>query len=646
MNTVDSRFYRKLLGALLSILAVTVLAAIICLFLFPALTGLVAVLGGASAIAVATALSHVRMRMMFSSMNSRSAKTMKELESTKTGFTNSLLELRSDLATQPWAEQFNLVDRLYGKVSDLEREVIANDSFADSRSDEIANLVIGEVKAARLEVVAAVESGFSSWSESELVRADSSQAVLNEIRESIKSNTLLIHNLREFAQTANKYLADNERLLRKHTSDEYDARRDHGRSLDSISRNIDGISDRLSSLRKRAGRMDEKIGSGFNSIESKISETTESEQSYIFAVGQAVDRVRSRLEEIARMNAENAELNALAVEEQFELVSKKLASRAEAGATLSALAGLSDEIHEIHRLNTVALDTSSTQLVDSVNRALNTKFERVEQGIETQSANIVNRLVASFEELGARSDSVEKSAQEHFNALQSKLQQLRVGVEELPKDVSDYSSLLGQYDLLSTESPRIGGWAVTVPAIASLVREIENRSEVENVLDVGSGTSTVWSALAMRKRGYGKVFALEHEPEYAEQLRSTLDELDLTDWAEVVVAPLAPWTPGRDYTIEPDRLPDRWYSTYDISDREFDVVFVDGPPGRFQEFSRLPAMESLINQLRLNCLVVIDDTIRVEERDTVNEWLSLDFEDRKLIIETQLSKSTVLRLVD
>lgn len=646
MNTVDSRFYRKLVGTLFAVLVVIVLVSVACLLLVPSMMGIVAIVGGASVAAIVTALSHVRMRMIFSSLNSRSARTLKQLEITKSGVSNALGKMRTDLEAQRWAEQLSLVDQLLAKVTDVEREVIANDSFSVSRSDELVNLVIAEIRTSRDEIVRGVESGFSSLSSSDRLREERSQTARSEILDAVVSNASATESLSKFTQTVRKYLVHSEELLRSLTKSEYEAHKEQAQSMAATVRGLDSLYELVSSVNGRAGAIDDKIDSGFQAVDYKMDGIEASYHSDLALIRKAIDRVRDRVEESARVIAENAELNALAVEEQFDLVSKNLPSGTETLETLSALTALAEETRETHRLSSIERSKASAQVVDSINRALEVKIARVEQGVALESENIVNRLTSGIEDLGGRNDNLERTAQDHFNALQSKLQQLRVGIEELPKDVSDYSALLDEYGLPSTRSPRIGGWAVTVPAIGRLVREIETRSEVENVLDVGSGTSTVWSALAMRKRGYGKVFALEHEPIYAEQLRTILDELELTEWAEVILAPLAPWTPHLGYKIESERLPDQWYSTYDISDQEFDVVFVDGPPGQFQKYSRLPALESLVEQLRLNCLVIIDDTIRVEERDTVNEWLNQSFSGRKLIVDAQLSKSTALRLVD
>ena len=95
--------------------------------------------------------------------------------------------------------------------------------------------------------------------------------------------------------------------------------------------------------------------------------------------------------------------------------------------------------------------------------------------------------------------------------------------------------------------PTLGAnWAATAPTILFIIDQIMGESEVETILECGSGASTVWAAAAFRKRGHGHVFSLDHEAVFAEQTREHLRRHGLAEWATVIDAPLTDMdVPGR-----------------------------------------------------------------------------------------------------
>jgi predicted O-methyltransferase YrrM len=137
--------------------------------------------------------------------------------------------------------------------------------------------------------------------------------------------------------------------------------------------------------------------------------------------------------------------------------------------------------------------------------------------------------------------------------------------------------------------------------VEALVAEGRNQ-----VVECGSGLSTVTIARALRARGRGHVHALEHSPDWAATTREALGN---DAFATVVDASLV----------------DGWYDRCAL-DRlpagGVDLLLVDGPPaGRAGlEESRYPALPALAGRLGPGAAIVLDDADRAGERRVLERW--------------------------
>ena len=86
--------------------------------------------------------------------------------------------------------------------------------------------------------------------------------------------------------------------------------------------------------------------------------------------------------------------------------------------------------------------------------------------------------------------------------------------------------------------PSSGGYALNPTDLLDLVHLIRTR-QPRLVLELGSGTSTVWIAYELQKSG-GRLVSLDHEAAYAEKTRAALAAHGLSEVAEVRDAPLRP----------------------------------------------------------------------------------------------------------
>lgn len=165
----------------------------------------------------------------------------------------------------------------------------------------------------------------------------------------------------------------------------------------------------------------------------------------------------------------------------------------------------------------------------------------------------------------------------------------------------------------SSPIPQGDNWAAAPDLLLYLVEQIRSRRPAL-VVELGSGTSTLWLATALRTFGIpGRVVSLEHDPGYHEQTAQGLDRLGLGDFAEVRLAPL------EQFTIQGETWP--WYAEAAWRDlRGCGLLFVDGPPGWSAPLARYPAVPLLADALIPGAAVLLDDHDRADEQAIVARW--------------------------
>jgi predicted O-methyltransferase YrrM len=152
-------------------------------------------------------------------------------------------------------------------------------------------------------------------------------------------------------------------------------------------------------------------------------------------------------------------------------------------------------------------------------------------------------------------------------------------------------------------------WALR-PEALELVVELVSEGRT-NVIECGSGVSTVTIARALSALGRGHVHALEHDSGWAATARTALADEELAEFATVVHAPLV----------------DGWYDRAALGELPaggVNVLLVDGPPAGEPgiERSRYPALPELAGRLAWGAAIVLDDADRDGERWALERWLA------------------------
>lgn len=180
--------------------------------------------------------------------------------------------------------------------------------------------------------------------------------------------------------------------------------------------------------------------------------------------------------------------------------------------------------------------------------------------------------------------------------------------------------------------PPMAGVTCT-PDFANILVSLILKNRPQTVVELGSGTSTVIVGYALEQNGEGRVYSLDHLPQYAEKSRQMIADHDLEAFAEVR------HTPIRTYGIQGQNW--SWYDTEALRDlNAIDLLIVDGPPDRLQKEARFPALPLLASKLAANAVICLDDADRPDERNIVDRWLALFPEFERAHLPTE--KGTVL----
>jgi predicted O-methyltransferase YrrM len=178
--------------------------------------------------------------------------------------------------------------------------------------------------------------------------------------------------------------------------------------------------------------------------------------------------------------------------------------------------------------------------------------------------------------------------------------------------------------------PATRGWAAS-PDLLMVLVDLVITERPSLVVECGSGASTLWIALAMRRFGIdGRIIALDHDPVFGGQTRDFLARHGVADLAEVRDAPLENFTlDGQTYA---------WYARRAWEDLTgIDLLFVDGPPAATGHQARYPALPLLSESMSPGAIAVLDDLVVPDMQNVLRLWLDAypDFSSEILPLEKQ-----------
>ena len=178
--------------------------------------------------------------------------------------------------------------------------------------------------------------------------------------------------------------------------------------------------------------------------------------------------------------------------------------------------------------------------------------------------------------------------------------------------------------------PATRGWAASPDLLLMLV-DLVISERPSLVVECGSGASTLWLALAMRRfKIDGRIVAFDHDPVFGSKTRDFLARHDVQDLAEVRDAPLESFQlNGETYS---------WYARRAWQDLTgIDLLFVDGPPASTGRQARYPALPLLASSLSPVATAVLDDLVVPDMQEVLQLWQDAypEFKGEVLPLEKQ-----------
>ena len=259
-----------------------------------------------------------------------------------------------------------------------------------------------------------------------------------------------------------------------------------------------------------------------------------------------------------------------------------------------------------------------------------------------QAAPLAKEPLGGPTVLDSRTDQVEESLvalRKTSAEISLAVHRARVEIERVPAELAAHQLLVERYLPGSLVTPAPGGWAATSGTLGAYINLVE-QSHVGEVVECGSGISTVWASLAIAARNTGRITALEHQRQYADQTERALAHFAPgATSAHVACAALV--------AVDIDGVSYTWYDpkSYDhLSGVE--VVLVDGPAAQTGSFARFPALPLLWNRLASVSEWILYDTTRDDESSIIRmweDWVARDGRGR-LAVVLELPKATVLRV--
>jgi predicted O-methyltransferase YrrM len=221
------------------------------------------------------------------------------------------------------------------------------------------------------------------------------------------------------------------------------------------------------------------------------------------------------------------------------------------------------------------------------------------------------RVLAAVEKQGAAAADRHRSL---VATLERDLRRSTVEVTRLQRDQTrEVEALLQLFRDVTPRAPMpsSGRWALNPTDLLGILFLIE-RQRPKLVLELGSGTSSVWIGYALEKIG-GRLISIDHEAEFARRTRTLLTAHGLDHVAEVRDTPLRP--------VDVEGTEFSWYDVDGLADVDgVDLMLVDGPPGGVGPLARYPALHVLCGKLSATATVVLDDANRPDEKDVLARW--------------------------
>lgn len=252
------------------------------------------------------------------------------------------------------------------------------------------------------------------------------------------------------------------------------------------------------------------------------------------------------------------------------------------------------------------------QLLEGLNSSILTHTAEIPY-LKTQT----NNLGVEIKTLGTKNDilletqkantaDIQRYSKDVFNSL---LRRIAVNTNQVEAFFGIYSMINPAYPL-----PQMRGWAIS-PDIGLRLMGMLLTHKPKVVLNVGCGLSDILMAYVVKNFKLDTVIiSIESDSKFLETTKNNLISHSVDKYVTLLHAPL------KTYDINGGSW--LWYDIDVLPPVMIDILFVDGPPAATQKMARYPALPLLKHKLTDDCIIILDDAVRQEEKDIAKMWLN------------------------
>lgn len=239
--------------------------------------------------------------------------------------------------------------------------------------------------------------------------------------------------------------------------------------------------------------------------------------------------------------------------------------------------------------------------------------EATNQQVQDQFKDIKKHMDKTHTQVVAMAKTIDKDIPEQLKERNEYI--AKTTLEQNRNLYVQIESLLNLQQQISIRKPlpSMSRWAAT-SELALLIVDTIKKEPPKTVVDLGSGVSSLVAGYTIEQLGEGRVISVDHEEEFYEKTRQTIQGHELEDVIDLRHAPLRQQKAGEDNY--------EWYDMEKLQDVDnIDLLIVDGPPGKTQKHARYPAVPLLYDKLSKGATIILDDYSRQEEKEITKMWL-------------------------
>lgn len=188
-------------------------------------------------------------------------------------------------------------------------------------------------------------------------------------------------------------------------------------------------------------------------------------------------------------------------------------------------------------------------------------------------------------------------------------------VETFRKEINKLSGEIFVNTLNLYIPPLFSDWTLDGDLLKIIIDEIYLREKI-NILELGSGASTIVISRILKSLNKGMLYSIEHDVVFYNKTKKLLLLNGLEDICKLYLSPIEKVIINNEEFL--------WYDTKFINKIDLiDMLIIDGPPIYLGKMSRFPALPLLIEKLNSNCIIFLDDAFRDEEKNIIKKWMNL-----------------------